>query len=293
MNLNKQICGICGSVDYTLLFKDKWGEKLFKIVRCQNCGLVRTCPFPDSSSKRYENYPSKRYLDNKKLYISFFSLALKEILFFKKKGRFLEIGCSVGYLLELAKEVGFKINGIELSKDAARSANVLLGDRVRNCLIEDAKFPVDYFDVVAMYHVLEHIPNLRKMLKEVKRVLKNNGILFIGVPNFDNWIAVFGKKKWRGLRLMEHVWHFEISTIKKLLEKNGFQIVKFKILGPNIINIFLAMESLRRREGFLAQNYFHRLSIILHDLFYYLLSWSVGKISRGDNIFVIAIKKSQ
>ena len=291
MNPNKQVCGICNFSNYTLLFKGQWGEKSYKIVRCQNCGLVYTSPFPDSSEKRYEDYQHKRYLDNKKLYLSHYKLVLKEILLFKKGGRFLEIGCSVGYLLELAKEIGFKIDGIELSKSAVQAANKLLGDRVRNCLLEEAQFSDDYFDVVAMYHVLEHVLDLDKTLKEIKRVLKRSGILFIGGPNFDNWISRLGKSKWRGLRPMEHVWHFEILTITNLLEKNGFQIVKSKTLGPNIINIFWDMESLRRRENFLTKNLFHRLSIIFHDLLYYLLSWFNGKIGKGDEMFVIAIKK--
>ena len=127
MDLNGSACGICSSKEYVLLFKKRVGEITFEIVRCQNCGLVYTHPFPKYSEERYNEYPTKRYLENEKAYYSFYRPILKEILAFKKKGKFLEIGCSVGYLLKLAHNEGFKekfmLKGIDYTKKVLDAYN--------------------------------------------------------------------------------------------------------------------------------------------------------------------------
>lgn len=291
MDLNGSACGICSSKEYVLLFKKRVGEITFEIVRCQNCGLVYTHPFPKYSEERYNEYPTKRYLENEKAYYSFYRPILKEILAFKKKGKFLEIGCSVGYLLKLAHNEGFKVNGTELSKNAVKASNVLLGKgKVKYGYLENCCFPDNYFDVIAMNHVLEHIFDLSKILRQIKKKLKDDGILFIGAPNFNNLIVKILKNRWKALRVNEHIWHFKSGTIKKLLTKEGFQVIESKPIGPSIKNIFLAIRSMVKKESFLNQNLFHRLLIIQWNILYYLLSWVTGKIGYGDNMFIIAKK---
>ena len=72
----------------------------------------------------------------------------------------------------------------------------------------------------------------------------------------------------------------------------GFRVIKVKIVGPSISNIFLAMRVVIHKESFLKQNFFHRLSIILHNILYHLFNWFISKISRGGGMFVVAVKES-
>jgi len=269
----KDLCCWCGNHSYEVLIKGP--RRDFEILRCSQCGLARTFPLPDFSKERYVNYKMDFYLKNKKLFLSFMKEVLREVLRFKKRGRLLEIGSGVGYFLELAKGRGFKIQGLELSKKAIQIINRNLGEGVvKNCLLSEANFSSEYFDVVVINHVLEHILDLKPLLVEIRRILKKDGVLVIGSPNFNGVFAKLRASKWPGLQPDEHIWQFEPRTIIEILESENFQVIRLKKKASQ--NLQSAFTFPRRFS----------LKIFLSNI----LNWCLGLVGFGDNMFVIAKK---
>jgi len=263
----------CGNHSYHVLIRPP--RQNFEILRCSQCGLARTFPLPDFSKERYADYKIDVYLKNKKLFLSFMKKILKEVLMFKTKGHLLEIGSGVGYFLELAKNQGFEIQGLELSKKAVQETNKNLGKGVaKNYLLKEAGFSFEYFDIIVMNHVLEHILDLKNLLDEISRILKKDGILVIGSPNFGGFFAKIKGRKWSGLRPNEHIWQFEPSTIIKILEFENFQVIRSKKKAAhNIRSVFTFSKKFS-------------LKILLSNA----LNWFLGTVGFGDNMFIIAKK---
>lgn len=271
---------ICGSNKYFKLFERKDSNHDFVIFKCERCGLIRTFPVPDHTRERYNDYGIERYLKNKKSVVSFMEMTLKEIRKFKSNGKLLEIGCSLGYFLEIAKNRGFDVIGLELDNNAVDFANNALGKgTVLQSTIEDAKFQSNVFDVVVVSHVLEHVIDPDRFLKEIKRVLKNNGIVIIVSPNSDGLCAKIKKEKWPGLRPEEHVWQLSKSIVVKLLTQEGFTVIHTKTSGL-VHNFACAWSDIIKNI---------RDKGLFRQVVYVLLNWLTGKIGIGDNVFIVAI----
>lgn len=201
----------------------------FKIIKCTNCGLHRTIPLPDSSKDRYHDYNIDSYLKNKKILMPFINDIIREIIKIKPRGKLLDIGCSVGYLLEVAKNKGFTISGVEPCAAGAAKANEILGySTVKECLLDEALYQNDYFDIIILNHTIEHILDLAGIFKEIKKIIKKDGIIVIGIPNFGSPFAKLVGKRWTGLQHKEHIWQFDPAGLKKFLSSQGFEIVKIR-----------------------------------------------------------------
>ena len=276
LKINNLFCW-CGDYHYKVLIESNSSQN-FKILRCSNCELVRTFPIPDYSKQRYSNYGTLNYIKNNKILINEMKRILKEIMKFKASGRFLEIGSSIGCLLGLAKDNNFEISGVEPSRGALEIAERNMGmGIIKNCSFAEADFPNEYFDVVAMNHVLEHVSDLGNTFSKIKNILKKNGIIFIGTPNFGGVFRKIVGKNWPGLRPNEHIWQFESKTIKKILKTSGFRVIKTKKIyskNPRSIMFF--------PEGFL-----------LKDFLMGILNWILGLLGLGDNMYIIAIKNNE
>ena len=112
------------------------------------------------------------------------------------------------------------------------SRNAVLSARERNRLdifcgdLKDANFPSHFFDVLTMWHVLEHIPYPIQLLAEVKRVMKNGGLLFISVPDIESIQAKVCKGKWFHMDPPRHLYQYSPGTLNAILERGGFKIMK-------------------------------------------------------------------
>jgi SAM-dependent methyltransferase len=140
-----------------------------------------------------------------------------------KKGRLLDVGCGNGTLMERARNWGWDPVGVEpdpVSSDIGRRR----GFEVVTGMIEDAHFPDDAFDVVAMSHVVEHLPNPRKTLAECRRVLKKDGWLVMVTPNTGSVGRKRFEKNWIGLDVPRHLMIFNTRCMRTLLESVGFRV---------------------------------------------------------------------
>jgi len=216
--MNDRICNLCGGEGFEIIRRINDGVS---IARCLGCGMARTYPYPDFNFKEQEKY-CKFYLDNEAMFRTFARAMMKEILNYKNEGAILDIGCAVGYLLDEAKRGGFgETCGIELNLEAAGVSRGK-AHAVYTGPLEDLGIAPERFDVIVFNHVLEHIPDMRKFLSNVGRVLKKDGIVYCGMPNYDSLMQKWLKEKWYGWGMPDHVWHFTPSTFRAVMETGGF-----------------------------------------------------------------------
>ncbi len=138
--------------------------------------------------------------------------------------RVLNAGCGRGVILGSLADRGFEVHGVETSREATRSAD----PRARFRIAEDlatAGYPDAHFDLVVVWHVLEHLRDPRATRKEIRRVLRPGGKLIVAVPNFSSWQARWSDAAWFRLDLPRHLHHFPLAARQRLLGDTGFDLV--------------------------------------------------------------------
>lgn len=174
---------------------------------CGECGLV------------YENY-----FADEELKIQGFRSRVEQIWkHYIHRGKLLDLGCAAGYFLEAAKPY-FEVVGVELSDYAARYAREVFGHTVITGEVFDGKFPSNYFDVVTMWDVIEHLPNPRAVVQEIYRILKPRGLLVISTGDVESLNARRNLKGWKLIAPPWHLFYFSKRTLRQLLSTTGFRV---------------------------------------------------------------------
>ena len=237
------VCNLCEADNMKLLFVAKerdWGTgEIFNIVRCNQCGLVYINPRPGKNEvKKYyppETWPrAKENIDfetatiNNQHWRKVMKLRTAHLSKYIENGRILDIGCGDGFFLKYLKERGWKAYGVEPGEVGSRYARDVLGIEVFTGNLEDANFPDSWVDAASLYAVFEHLPDPIKTLKEIKRILKPSGILFISVPNFGGLESRIFRGRWLGIKAPTHLYHFTPITLSQIIKKTGFQLLEIK-----------------------------------------------------------------
>src|SRR5262245_15220332 len=176
--------------------------------------LALISPDVEASERPWRELAARERLDDLKRFIA--------------KGRFLEIGCSTGELLDAASS-SFTAMGVEADEEVSRSA-AMRGLDVFNGTLCDARFPEVHFDAAAMYHVIEHVPSPRRELRELRRIIKPGGWLVLETPNIATlWYRLLGAR-WRQF-IPDHIFFFTPRTITELCESEGFEIRELRSVG--------------------------------------------------------------
>ena len=140
------------------------------------------------------------------------------------KGRILDIGAGTGDFLLEAKNQNWDILGIEpndKAKGIAVGKGIRFGDTIE-------KLESNSFDVITMWHVLEHVPDVEHQVAELKRLLKPSGTIIIAVPNFKSYDAKYYKEFWAAYDVPRHLWHFSKTAIEKLFDKQNMNLEDIK-----------------------------------------------------------------
>jgi SAM-dependent methyltransferase len=140
-------------------------------------------------------------------------------------GRLLDIGPNIGTCLALARERGWNTYGIEINVEAARYCREQRGLNVLSGTLEWDTYPADYFDIVLMGDVIEHLRSPLMMMQTVERILKPGGFLIISTPNIEYWAG-----RMLQIKPQEHLYYFTPRTIELLLHKGGLRVVGIKCL---------------------------------------------------------------
>jgi len=266
--LKKTKCIICNKRKHVKLFDAKYLffdlEGKYNIVKCVNCGLIRTDPLPTISTMKYyypKNYSP--YIDTQaKKTSSQFKKNIKNILhfFFDTKGQaipnlqsgnMLDIGCASGHYLHEMKKKGWNVFGIETSKDAVTYARKKFNLRVFNGPIEKAKKPkCTYLDLIVGWMTAEHLHNPILAFKKLRAWSTKSTYLVLSIPNADSFEFNLFKNNWFALQVPTHVHHFTPKTIKKVLDISGWKVEKI-IHQRTIANIIASIGNILKSYGFI------------------------------------------
>ena len=230
-------------------------KETFDLYHDETLDMLITFPQPslDNLGKYYESEDYISHTDNQrslfeKLYHFIKNIALKNKLNLinshqPNKGRILDIGAGTGDFLSVAKKDGWQTIGVEPSTKA-KSIAINKGVSFVELTTE---LENNSFDVISMWHVLEHVPDLDKQIKELKRLLKPTGTLIIAVPNFKSFDAKYYGKFWAAFDVPIHFWHFSKTAIKLLFEKEKMKLNK--VLPMKFDSFYVSLLSEKYKSG--------------------------------------------
>jgi len=255
----KEQCVLCKTHVFTKQFtKNNWD-----FVKCDNCGLVFACPLPTSiqledfynkhkqpTRERIETYlrgrASREKRNRRKL------RCLEKIQGYK--GRLLDIGCGLGLFAKDASERGWKAQGIDLDKDLIEYGKKAFHVDLTHTRLDEAKFPDGYFDAITMFNLLDHIDEPLTFLKEVERVLKPGGVIYLNLHDAGGWKAKKFKENWSAYCPPGHLYYYDLGTLEAMLHKVGLKF--FRVPGVNFkegIKMLAVKKSDPRKHGLLRR----------------------------------------
>ena len=230
-------CPVCNGKQFTTYIETQdysvSGEP-FSIVSCSNCQFRFTNPRPkpEDLGKYYEStdYISHTNQGNslvnglyKKARLFTIRWKLKLIQANQRTGAVLDFGCGTGQFLEYCQKHGWTINGVEPSDGARNSANNATHNKVVESL---SQLQSTTYNVITLWHVLEHIAQLNDTFEQLKKHLKSDGEMLIAVPNSEaNDAQKFGPH-WAAYDVPRHLYHFTPETMAKFVAKHGMTIVE-------------------------------------------------------------------
>jgi len=256
-------CELCGGTDFSTLLtaKDRLHgiEGEFHVVKCEDCGLVFVNPRPDQEEiKRF--YPSeygphaqrpgpshahrlsplrrriyslfydypprdgRNRVVSRTLFLPFKWVAGRNVIPFRGSGKILDIGAGSGSFLASMKALGWDPYGVDISSEAVERARSL-GLTMFHGEVGDVPFPEAFFDVITLRAVLEHVHHPVNSLREVYRILKAQGVVYIVVPNIASLnFRIFGRF-WYALEAPRHLYAYSPRVMRRLAKKAGFKIL--------------------------------------------------------------------
>ncbi len=151
-----------------------------------------------------------------------------------RKGRLLDLGCAYGFIMEVAQERGWEVVGIEPAETVAAAAASSLGVKVATDLWR-AGLPASSFDAVLLWDVIEHLPDLRRTLAELVRILRPGGVLSVVTPDLGSLAARILGRRWEEMRKMpEHIYFFNRESLAALLRGAGFELLEWGTVGKRM-----------------------------------------------------------
>jgi 2-polyprenyl-3-methyl-5-hydroxy-6-metoxy-1,4-benzoquinol methylase len=206
----------------------------FSVVKCANCGFVYLNPRPSPTDMLayyvagYEPHVGRIQARTSWLSSLDSQYGLEKmcrtVTKRRQPGRILDIGCATGDFLARMAHQGWSVQGIEMIGAAAAVARETYSLDVFTGSLEDAHLASHSFHAVTLWHVLEHLPDPKGSLVEIRRVLKEDGLLVIAVPNLDSWDARLFSTAWAGYDVPRHLSTFSPATLSRLLAATGFAV---------------------------------------------------------------------
>lgn len=235
------------------------GEE-FQLVYNQQLEMLETFPQP-SEEQLPTYYQSEDYISHtdakrnlfEKAYHFIKTIALKRKLklinsFGSEDKQLLDIGCGTGDFLKVAKDNQWNVSGVEPNPNARSIANKKTNNSVFD-IDQLLKFKKHSFDVITLWHVLEHLPKLENHIAVFESLLKPNGRLVIAVPNYNSFDANYYKKFWAAFDVPRHLWHFSQNTISKLVQEKSMEVINTQPMTFDAFYVSLLSE--KYKNGFM------------------------------------------
>ncbi len=228
-------CVICGAVRHEPFF-EKDG---YRLVRCASCGLVSVANPPSGEElTRYYSFAGGYGLqsrDDAREIARLDALGRRHARAITRvarpPGRLLDVGCSAGFFLAAARDLGWEVAGVELNEDTAELARTRLGLDVRTGDLAGVSFEPASFDVLTLWDVIEHVPDPAETLRLAQRLLRPGGVLALSTPNLGGLFPQLSQPigRWTGYwthpEPPAHLYQFSKKTVVRLLEVTGFAVL--------------------------------------------------------------------
>ena len=233
-----EVCNICGSPDFRQVhFFKEWGlsretVRDVSVVQCRGCGVRRRRPaIIDDYEQEYHAPYVEQGLAMHPHQLSHFADLMTARLRVLNAGnvRFLDVGCSTGRALRLARTMGFIATGLDYSKWAADHC-AGLGFETRHGSLFGQWEEGAQFDVIHCSHTIEHVPDPAAYLREMARLLAPGGQLMLALPNYASLPRILLREKWPVWCLDSHLWQFTASQIQRLVSATGLRVISCRTL---------------------------------------------------------------
>lgn len=228
------------------------GEE-FSLIESEKKDLLKTTPVPKYVEKYYQSEEYISHTDSKYTIFEKAYQLVKKIALHKKvrlinklnkgSGKLLDVGSGTGDFLAVAKKNNWNVFGVEPNSNA-RALSHNKGITVFENLNEIHE---TNFDVITLWHVLEHVQDIDSYIFEISKKLKTNGVLIIAVPNYKSKDAQFYKEYWAAFDVPRHLWHFSKEGIKRILKKHEFLLLKIKPMWFD--SFYVSMLSEKYKSG--------------------------------------------
>jgi 2-polyprenyl-3-methyl-5-hydroxy-6-metoxy-1,4-benzoquinol methylase len=235
-------CGHTGGGKVLFLARDYISGLNFAVRKCAHCHLSFTdLSYAEQKVTSERFYPAdyygsgSRYPQALQKFVNFLVMRRATLLGDEAKSRsgaVLDIGCGQGAFLKHFADRGWRAVGTEVDSRAAFHArevlglDVLVGERATRQLEENS------FDIVCLWHVLEHVAEPKALLCGIRRLLRDNGKLLLSVPNFSSFEARVGRQNWFHLDVPRHITHFSEERLQAILEETGWVVTKKTYFTP-------------------------------------------------------------
>lgn len=262
MKIHYKHCPVCnsGNIHFVLSVKDfTVSEEAFPVWQCDDCTLRFTQEVPDAENIN-PYYKSDDYISHtntsKGLINQLYQKVRKRTMRQKaeivekltglQQGKLLDIGAGVGTFLSTMKNRKWNVTGLEPDRDARILANKLY---TINLLSSDKLFDFEknHFDAITMWHVLEHVHDLHHYIAQLKAIVKDEGKIFIAVPNYTSKDASIYQQYWAAYDVPRHLYHFSPKSIDRLMQQHGLRVVH--LLPMWYDSFYISMLSSKYKHG--------------------------------------------
>ena len=259
-NITPKACLVCDNKDISFLMEVKdhfLSGETFSLYKCNSCGFISTHPAPDESAIA-AYYKSEKYISHSSKPSSLFEFIYQQVrrVTLKRKARItskyahgkqlLDIGCATGEYLETCKKEGFDVFGAEPNQKAREIALANYGLNIGD-LDTLNSFEPESFDVITMWHVLEHVHDFNERMDLINRILKSNGSVIIALPNPESYDAHYYIDSWAAYDVPRHLNHFTQNALSTLAEKHGFLVRE--ILPMKFDSFYISLLSEKYKNG--------------------------------------------
>lgn len=256
-------CPICEGTKFSEVLKSSYFRgkpESFSIQECHNCELWFTNPRPNDEelatyyeSEDYVSHTDKKESFIDKVYHLVRSKAVKSkvalIGRFANKGRLLDYGAGTGFFLQAAKKDAWEVYGAEPSEVARKNAKEVHGLDLEDPANLDWETMNNSLDAISLWHVLEHLSDLKGDFEKFTKSLKTGGHLFIAVPNHESYDAQYYGENWAALDVPLHLYHFKKDNIKDLAKDFGFDLIETKNMPFDSYYVSMISEKIKNGKG--------------------------------------------